>query len=90
MNKKVGISLIIICVLMLSIGCSAQDKPEKVVSEYINAMKGFDFEIMSSKINPKDKESREEVSSLYEEGEDSIEKYFLDYVKSNAKGSVMK
>lgn len=85
MKKKFTLITIFILLLISVVACSGQDNPEKVVSEYVDAMKNFDFELMASKINPNDKEAKEEVSSLYEEGQDSMEKYFIEYVEANAK-----
>lgn len=90
MKKKFTLITILMLLLASVVACSGQDNPEKVVSEYIDAMKNFDFELMSSKINPNDKEAKEEVSSLYEEGQDSIEKHFIEYVEANAKRSLIR
>lgn len=85
MKKIFNVILILAIVLSLS-ACSNQSKPETTVSEFIEAAKMFDFSQMSLKINPSSTPSKEKISEL-EEGseENSYEKYFMDYLKSNAK-----
>ena len=83
MKKKMGIVSLMLILLILVVGCSAEEKPDKVVSEYIEAMKKFDLELMASKINPENREEVEDISDLTEE--DTMQKHFMDYVKSNAK-----
>lgn len=84
MNKKISVISIMVCIILLFVGCSAGDKPEDTVSEFIEAMKDFDLESMASNINPEDRGEMEDIESLREE-EDSMEKYFVDYIESNAK-----
>ncbi len=83
MKKKISIVLLSMLVLVLAVGCSG-DKPEATVAEYIEAMKDFDVDGMASKVNPKKRADLNEFNELYNE-EDSMEKYFLDYIESNAK-----
>lgn len=83
MKKKISIVLLSMLVLVLAVGCS-EDKPEATVAEYIEAMKDFDVDGMASKVNPKKRADLNEFNELYNE-EDSMEKYFLDYIESNAK-----
>lgn len=83
MKKKISIVLLSMLVLVLAVGCSG-DKPEATVAEYIEAMKDFDVDGMVSKVNPKKRADLNEFNELYNE-EDSMEKYFLDYIESNAK-----
>lgn len=85
MNKKISIITIIIGILIVISGCSASEKPESIVSEFIGGMKGFDLELMASKINPADSNGKEDISNLFEDDEDQFQRYFLDYLKSNAK-----
>lgn len=85
MKMKISIITIIISMLIILSGCSSQDKPEKVVGEFSEALKAFDLEKMSSKINPSNADDKEVVSNLDEEVEGSLEKHFIDYVKANAK-----
>lgn len=85
MGKKMSLIIITIAMLMAISGCSAQKKPDAMVSEFIGDMKNFNLEEMASKVNPEDESGREEVTSLFEEEEDEFQKYFLDYMKSNAK-----
>lgn len=84
MKTKISIISILICLLIAITGCSGGDKPDKTVSEFIEGMKKFDLELMASKINPEDRKDVDEMTNLSEEG-DLMEKYFLDYIKSNAK-----
>lgn len=85
MKKVVSVLLILAISLNLS-ACSGSPKPETTVSEFIEASKQFDFEKMSSKINPSSSTDKDMISEL-EEGfeEDSFEKYFMEYLKQNAK-----
>lgn len=85
MSKKISIFTIIITILIVISGCSNQNKPETTVSEFIEAMKKFDAEAMALNVNPKDVSGKEQVSSLIEDEDDPFQKYFLDYIKSNAK-----
>lgn len=85
MKKKIGIITIIMALLIVASGCSSQKKVEKVVGDFTEAMKAFDLEEMSNKINPKDTDGKEVVSELDEEVEGSAEKYFIDYIRTNAK-----
>lgn len=85
MGKKISIFTIIITILIVIVGCSTQNKPETIVSEFIEGMKKFDAEAMALKVNPKDVSGKEQVSSLVEDEDDPFQKYFLDYIKSNAK-----
>ena len=85
MKKTISILLILVMFLSLT-ACSNQQKPETTVSEFIEAAKMFNFEKMASIINPSSSPSKEKISEL-EKGseENSYEKYFMDYLKSNAK-----
>lgn len=84
MKKRLSIILTILSILVLASGCSAGEKPDKVVSEFIEAMKEFDFELMSTKINPEARGEMDEIEDIY--GEDgSLENYFIEYVEGNAK-----
>lgn len=84
--KKVFNVFLILAIVLSVAACSSQPKPETTVSEFIEAAKMFDFDKMSSEINPASSPSKEKISEL-EEGpeENSYEKYFMDYLKSNAK-----
>ena len=84
MNKKVSIILVVVGISILIFGCSASSKPETTVSEFIKGMKGFDLELMASKINPANVVEKNKVSNLFEDDEDQFQKYFSDYIKSNA------
>lgn len=84
MKKKISIISITLLALVVAIGCSAQDKPEDTVAEYIEGMKAFDIELMASKVNPEERGDLEDFSDLKDD-EESLEKFFLDYIEENAK-----
>lgn len=85
MQKRFSIIITIIGVLILTIGCSAGEKPDKVVSEFVEGMKEFDFEKMSSKINPDNVGDIDEILGIYDNEEGSLENHFMEYIKENAR-----
>ena len=85
MKKISNVSLILVMILSLT-ACSSQQKPETSVSEFIEAAKMFDFEKMASIINPSSSPIKEKISELEKGSEENgYEKYFMDYLKLNAK-----
>ncbi len=79
MRKIISVFLIIFLVFTVG-GCANSPKPESTVKEFIEAAKKFDFESMAAKVNS----SKEKVTDLAKDENDQYQKYFLDYLKSNA------
>lgn len=83
MSKKISFISIIMAVLVTISGCSLKEKPETAVSEFMEAMQDFDLKRMALVVNPSDEAAIEEIDDLSDD--DISQKYFLDYIKSNAK-----
>lgn len=84
MIKKGSIFAIIILIVFAAVGCADSNSPEKTVIDFIGAMKELDVASMVSKVDPANSNSNVDFSNLIDE-EDQFQKYFLEYIKSNAK-----
>ncbi len=78
------INFLLIFTMIFSLTSCSSSKPETAVSEFIDAAKEFDLIKMSSKINPSSI-NKDKITDLELAEEDSYGKYFLDYLKLNAK-----
>lgn len=85
MSRRMTILTIIMLTLIILSGCSTEEKPETVVSEFMDAMKKFDMEAMAEKINPKDSGSKEDITRFGQDEEEDFGEYFMDYIRDNAK-----
>ncbi len=87
MKNKISIIAMIVLTLIMVTGCSSKAKPETVVSEFVEAIKVYDLQLMASKINPEDEAGKKEIlglKSAIEGTEEEKEKTLDAYVKSNA------
>ena len=85
MRKLVSVFMIIALFITIP-GCNNLAKPESTVSDFMEAAKNFDFDTMKTKINPTNLSNDENINELTtEDDEDQFEKYFMDYLKANAK-----
>ena len=85
MKRKTNIIAIIITIIILIGGCSPQVNPETTVREFIEAVKDLNLDEIALKINPKDKGIKEQLSNIGENEEEEFQKYFLEYMRLNAK-----
>ncbi|WP_308894800.1 DUF4352 domain-containing protein [Candidatus Desulfosporosinus nitrosoreducens] len=84
---KKFISILAIIGLLFVSGCSSAAKPDKTVSDFIDAGKKFDLAQMATLVNPANANSKAKITDITKGGDkeaDQYEKYFLDYFKENA------
>lgn len=84
MEKVISIIVIVSMIFNFS-DYSNFSIPDTAVSEYIESAKLFDLNKMSSKMNPSASMDKDKIIDLEGADENSLEKYILDYLKSNAK-----
>lgn len=84
MKRKYSILAVVFAILIMIAGCSAPTTPEETTSELIEAMIQFDFDSITSTIDPSNSISQEELNELVFDEGDLIENNFLDYLKNNA------
>lgn len=84
---KKFISIVAIIGLLFVTGCSSFAKPDKTVSDFIDAGKKFDLAQMAAFINPANTDGKTKITDITKDGNkeaNQYEKYFLDYFKENA------
>lgn len=84
LKKVIGCIILIIMLGSTLAGCLSKSKPDQVVLEFLRAFNSFDIETMMTKINPDNALQDTELSELLSEKEDNYQKYFLEYLKTNA------
>lgn len=83
--KKIFNFILITLMIFILTACSNSAKPETAVSEFVESAKLFDLNGMAAVVNPSNTIDKDKINDLEGTDENSIEKYFLDYLKSNAK-----
>lgn len=82
--RKLFSFIIIASVLFALSGCGMSQKPNATIAEFIEATKTYDIEKMASKMNPSNSADKQKLSDLTKDEKDEFQKYFIDYLKSNA------
>lgn len=83
MKRLLSLGIVLLMCLVIS-GCSVGSKPDKTVTEFIEAVKVFDSNRIASSINPSNTTNKDKVTDISNSDDDKYKKYFLDYIKSNA------
>lgn len=81
--KKI-FSLLLLLIISVSLSGCATEKPEGTVNRFFNAGKQFDFEKMKAEVDPSDTSNNETFDKSFNGEDNQYQKYFLDYLKSNA------
>ncbi len=82
--KKVTTLFILMLAILIITGCSNAPKPETTVEGFLEASKELDVIKMAEFVEKSEIEDQEIFDEFEEIEEDSLEAYFLDYLRENA------
>ena len=93
MKKKINILLIVMAMTLILSGCAKKevpmktvkvDEPIEVVTEFIEAMKEFDIDEMTTKVKPDQRGELDKINSFQQGNKDESAEYLFDFMKGNA------
>lgn len=81
MKRKFSFMVMMMITIVILAACAKEVSPESTVTEFIEDMKEFDVEGMALRLSPEEGE----FLNMVENEEEEFQKYFIEYMRINAK-----